>query len=170
MGAPLGWFRKTDVDHGIARKIATKLTELVEGEPDVVERHFGYNALIEWNYKQRNRDPDALQAAIAACETQIAISQDATIAFRKEGFEQLPSHRGFNQLRIIRKKQGDLQSDTAIEERANREGWRSGKRLTQQSIVDIKPAPQRQEKDSSAPLNKVVSLFPRPKISRPRLS
>jgi hypothetical protein len=120
----LGWFRKTEIDLTVGRKIAAKLAEVVEFEPAVLDRHFGYQALIEWNYRQRHRDPDALSAAISACERQIALSREAADAFRRDGFVGLPRHVGFNQLRIIRKKQGDLVGAEAIQERASREGWR----------------------------------------------
>ena len=124
LSALLGWFKNTEIDRSIKAKIAAKLAEVVEAEPDVLERHFGYSTLIQWNYRERDRIPGAYQAAIVACESQIALSKEAAKAFRKEGFEVLPRHIGFNQLRIIRKKQGDDAAAAAIKARADREGWR----------------------------------------------
>ncbi len=125
LGALIGWFRTSPLDKRITRSLASKLSEVIDGEQSVLNRHFGYQVLLEWNYRRRNEDPHALSAAITACERQIAISRESAVAMRQGLFaDGLPRHRGFEQLAIIREKSGDFEGAIRIAEQANSEGWR----------------------------------------------
>ncbi len=71
----------------------------------VLDLHFTYSEMIPIYYRDRNTDPSAFEAAVAACEKQIELGPQAAAAFRAEyPSADLPSHRGFTQLAIIREK------------------------------------------------------------------
>ena len=124
LGALIGWFRMTPLDERMTRSLADKLWEVIDAEPSVLDRHFGYQALLQWSYRRRAGDPTALAAAVTACERQIAILEKTAAAMQQEGFgAQLPHHRGFEQLAVIREKGGDFEGAIRLAEQAGREGW-----------------------------------------------
>ncbi len=98
--------------------------ELADSGPDVLDRHFTYQAVIELNYAERDKDPAALAAAIAGCENQISIAANAAIAFKHmyRG-SRLPSHKGFEQLAIVREKQKNYAEAIRIAKEALSQGW-----------------------------------------------
>ena len=89
----------------------------------LIKKHFELLEAIQSNYKLRNKEPGALEKAIAACNQQIAIAPEVAQLFQQE-FEELsqfaveqalpesavalPAHTGYTQLAIIREKQGRL--------------------------------------------------------------
>jgi hypothetical protein len=88
--------------------------------------------LIRAAYAERDTDPEALCAAVAACERQIALGPRAARAFRRGSPDQpLPSHTGFKQLAIIREKQGDFAGAIELSRQAMQQGWGGdwGKRI-----------------------------------------
>lgn len=107
------------------RHIARRLLEKAETLPSlaVLDRHFVYQGLIETYYKDRDKDPVALDRAIATCEKQIAMAREAALAFKRDGLDPLPSHLGFKQLAIIREKQGEYSEAIRLSRAALRQGW-----------------------------------------------
>ncbi len=87
-----GWFSSPQHRH-IARRILEKCEELSVGS--VLDLHFTYSEMIPIYYRDRNTDPSAFEAAVAACEKQIELGPQAAAAFRAEyPSADLPSHRG----------------------------------------------------------------------------
>jgi hypothetical protein len=121
LSALAGWFRKRE-DKSIAFRIIEKAEELAP-QADVLDRHFLYQAKIQTYYPFRDEDDIALRRAIEACEQQIKISSEAAAAFREKYPGELPVHVGYQQLAIIREKQGDFESAINISRRACEEGW-----------------------------------------------
>lgn len=123
LSSMVGRFARPEHRH-IAYKVIRKAEELVDADTDPLDVHFLYGTKIDIVYKDRDSIPDGLDKAIEAREQQIACSPEAAKEFVKQYKErQLPSHRGYEQLAIVREKQG--QFDAAIEtcERAKSEGW-----------------------------------------------
>lgn len=118
-----GWFNKPG-DRHIAERILAKAEELADASGNPLDRHFTYLQMIETAYRQRDEVPGALGAATRACEKQIALAPKASRAFKREYKGQpLPPHTGFQQLAIIREKQGDLDGALRLAEQAKRQGW-----------------------------------------------
>lgn len=128
-----GFFGKSS-DRHLARKILAKAEETGLAESDVMGLHFTYNQMVKTYYKDR-AEPEMLEAAIEACEKQIALAPQAAQLFRKEWEDlakhadfkirpfQLPSHTGFEQLAIILEKQKEYAKAIALCERAAEQGW-----------------------------------------------
>lgn len=89
----------------------------------VLDEHFVLQERIESRYREREKNPAALQDAVAACKAQISLAAEAAEAFREEGFETLPRHVGFQQLAVIREKQGDYAEALRISEEAQSQEW-----------------------------------------------
>jgi tetratricopeptide (TPR) repeat protein len=88
----------------------------------VVDLHFVYHNMIELNYRDRNRNPDALAIAIDACRKQIALAPQAAEAFRRE-WRVLPRPLGFWQLAVILEKQGNYAEAITLATQALHQGW-----------------------------------------------
>ena len=99
--------------------------------------------MIQAYYAERETQPGAFEAAVAACERQIAIGPQAWAAFvawDEENTRKLiafdsvhrdsaflaSGHRGFQQLAIIREKQGEFAEALRLCREASRQGWRDG--------------------------------------------
>lgn len=119
-----GWFQSPK-ERSLAIAMLAKAEQLVaEGAAkNVLDLHFMYMAEIQTNYRDRDSRPGALDAAICACYSQIAISRKARTAFLREYGEPIPSHTGFAQLAIIREKQGEFNEVLMLCARAKDEGW-----------------------------------------------
>lgn len=119
-----GWFN-TPSQRPLAKAIMLKAIETDDG--DTVDDHFLYSELIPIFYPDRETDPDALNRVIWACECQIAISGKAAKEFLRRGLVHkngtLPSHRGYEQLAIIREKQGRLDDAIKLARNAKKAGW-----------------------------------------------
>jgi len=116
-----GWFRN-EQDRSIAFRIVEKAEELAS-QADVLDRHFLYQAKIQIYYPFRDKDDFALRRAIEACEQQIKMSLEAARAFREKYPGELPAHIGYQQLAIIREKQGDFESAINLSQKAYEGGW-----------------------------------------------
>ena len=115
------WFRSPQ-DRHIARRILEKSEELSAG--NVLDRHFTYSEMIPIYYRDRNEDPEALDLAIRACEKQIELGPQASRAFQAEyPTQELPTHRGFTQLAIIREKERNYPEAINLAREALRQGW-----------------------------------------------
>jgi len=121
LSALAGWFRKRE-DKSIAFRIIEKAEELAP-QADVLDRHFLYQAKIQTYYPFRDEHDIALRRAIEACEQQIKMSSEAAAAFREKYPGELPAHVGYQQLAIIREKQGDFESAINLSQKACEEGW-----------------------------------------------
>jgi hypothetical protein len=107
----------------IARRILRHAEPLSSNAP-VLDRHFLYSQMIEANYRERDNDPSAYDEAIYACEQQIKLSRQAANEFRKQfSSSDLPRHRGYEQLAIIREKEGKLDEAIGLSKQARKEGW-----------------------------------------------
>lgn len=115
-------------DRHLAMRMLKK-AESVAGS-DVLDRHLVYSQMIKVYYAERDTQPGAFDVAIAACERQIAIGPQAVAAFWSEYHlpaSQMPRHLGFQQLAIIREKQGDYAEALRLCREAQGQGWRDGK-------------------------------------------
>ncbi|MGG6242591.1 hypothetical protein ACQ4N7_28610 [Nodosilinea sp. AN01ver1] len=104
----------------------------------LIKKHFELLEAIQSNYKLRDKEPGALEKAIAACNQQIAIAPEVAQLFHQE-FEELsqfaveqalpesaaalPVHTGYTQLAIIREKQGRLTEAICLCREAQAQGW-----------------------------------------------
>jgi hypothetical protein len=116
-----GWLTKPQ-DRPLAHRFLAKAEELASSS-SVLDRHFLYSQEVDIFYKDRD-DPVMMDAAIAACQGQINLGPEAAKAFLAEyPGSSLPSHRGFEQLAIIREKQGNCQDAISLAEQAQNQGW-----------------------------------------------
>ena len=116
---------QSKADSGIGLELLKKAEQLNSGaEKNVLDEHFYLLNLLKLNYRRRDIEPDALQLAIEACEKQIAIAPLSAKAFLKAYPKStLPSHTGFEQLAIIKEKQGALEEAISLCKRAKQQGW-----------------------------------------------
>ena len=118
-----GWVNRPGERH-LARRILAKAVELADSEnAPVLDRHFLQQHILQANYPDRE-DPEAMAAAIQACEGQIALAEQAATAFQAEyPGEPLPQHVGYKQLTIIHDKRGDYDAAIALCQQARAQGW-----------------------------------------------
>lgn len=122
LGCLAGWFNNK-TDRKIAFKILDKAKEYIDTCP-ILDTHFYYQAVMETYYPEREHMPEAMDFAIEACLNQIEIAPKAAEMFRKEYPKQdLPAHRGYEQLAIIREKQKDYADAIKICDKALKQGW-----------------------------------------------
>ena len=88
----------------------------------IVDLHFVYHSMIELNYRDRERLPDALEIAIDACRKQIALAPRAAEVFNRE-WKLIPRPVGFCQLAVIMEKQGNYNEAIALATQALEQGW-----------------------------------------------
>jgi hypothetical protein len=107
----------------------------------IIARHFALSEEIKSVYRQRNSDPRSPQLAINPCQQLIAFAprpiaalheshqvlgdygrKTRIKALEREPF-QLNRHFGFEQLAIIREKQGDFAETIRIAREAKANGW-----------------------------------------------
>lgn len=119
-----GWFQSTQERH-LAMIMLAKAEQLVaEGATaNILDLHFLYMTEIQTNYRDRDLQPEALDAAIRACYSQIGISRKAKTEMLQKFGDFMPSHTGFKQLAIIREKQGGYDESIKLCIRAKEEGW-----------------------------------------------
>ena len=88
-----------------------------------LDLHFSIQEKIIIYYKNREIDNN-LETAIKACEEQIDFAPKAKKAFNTfYKNEPLPSHKGFEQLAIIKEKQGKFSEAISLCKIALNEGW-----------------------------------------------
>jgi len=120
------WLGSTPEDNAIRRKIRDTFAELTAFESDVVSRHFALSGLISEYYRDRNCDPKALPAAIAACRQQIALAPAVADVMRPDYPDRLPRHIGYERLAVILEKNKGYDEAIRLCEEAKRAGWRPG--------------------------------------------
>jgi tetratricopeptide (TPR) repeat protein len=79
----------------------------------ILDLHFVYHSMIELNYRDRERLPDALNIAIDACRKQIALAPRAAEVFNRE-WKLIPRPVGFWQLAVILEKEGHYDEAIAL--------------------------------------------------------
>ena len=121
------WFRKTPEERAIARKMLTEAVVRARAEKTILDEHFSWGNLVEVWYRDRELLPEALEQTIAACKAQIAIAAKTADAFRREyqghPVTVPPTHRGYEQLRIIYEKQKQYDEAIALVLDMQRTGW-----------------------------------------------
>ena len=90
----------------------------------MLDQHFTLLNMIRVYYRNRASDGVSLKLAIDACERQIALAPSAAQMFkREEQMETLPAHTGFEQLTIIREREGYFDQAINLSSEARRQGW-----------------------------------------------
>ena len=113
------WLNKPE-----SRHLARRLLEKGEGiAADPVEMHDVYQVMIVVNYRDRQKSPEFLQAAISACQRQIANAPEAIRDWQKWRAGVVPTHNGFEQLAIIHEKEGDYHEAIRLSKEAMKQGW-----------------------------------------------
>jgi len=90
----------------------------------VLRTHFFLLEEMGQAYRNRELSPAYFQKAETLCQQIIEMSPVVARAFMTENFPYLPRNPGFDQLAIIREKQGDFTRALAICEEAKRQGWK----------------------------------------------
>ena len=118
----LPWFNKKD-NVVISMKVVIHTIALINKEKSfkVLDLHFIYSHLIDSLY--RNRDFEgAFTLCVDICNRQIEIAPQAAIEFKKDS-PYMPSHKGFEQLAIIEKKNKNWSRVIELCNQAKQEGW-----------------------------------------------
>lgn len=119
-----GWFNNKR-DRYLAIRILEKAEELISDEIPIMDIHFFYQHKIQIHYSNRLIDPKSLDKSIKACELQIEIASQVAKAMKAEFYDNFsPSHVGYLQLAIIKKKEKKYQGVIDICSKAIKEGWR----------------------------------------------
>lgn len=119
-----GWFNNKR-DRYLAIKILKKAEELISNDTPVMDIHFYHQHIIRIHYSNRLIDSNSLDKSIEACEKQIEIAPQVAKAMKEEFNDDfLPSHVGYIQLAIIKKKEKKYQEVIDICSKALKEGWR----------------------------------------------
>src|SRR3989442_1494274 len=113
------WLNKAESRH-FARRVLEK-AEAIAGDP--VEKHDVYQVMIVVYYRDREKSPEFLQLAIAACQKQIGIAPEAIRDWVKWHSGVVPTHNGYEQLAIIREKEGDYHEAIRLSKEAMKQGW-----------------------------------------------
>jgi len=113
------WLNKPESRH-LARRV-TEQGEAIASDP--LEKHDVFQIMVLVNYRDRSRHPAFLDAAIRACQKQIEIAPEVIRLWRRRR-RAVPTHHGFNQLSIIREKEGDYTSAIRLCQKAMKQGWR----------------------------------------------
>jgi tetratricopeptide (TPR) repeat protein len=120
-----GWFDNPK-DRDISKKLVEKSLSLLEDSNNLVDLHYALSSAITIYYKERT-DESIMKKVIDLCYKQIQIAKKAIPALRKELYltkeEHLPTHKGYEQLAIILKKQKNFKEVIQICEKAKKEGW-----------------------------------------------
>jgi len=117
-----GWFsKKTDLH--IAHRILDKAECLIDDSTKILDKHFLYQSRIDLFYKDRDNS-QSFEKAVVACKNQIELAQVAAIAFlENKDNRRLPSHKGFEQLCIIKEKSKNYNEVITLSEEALSQGW-----------------------------------------------
>ena len=105
------------------RKAVAEGLGLMHQHPRYLQNvHFVYTSMIELNYRDREKVPGALTAAIEACQGQIAIGPLVAKMFAEQ-YGLVPSHTGYYQLAVIDDKQGRWAECIQLCRQALEQGW-----------------------------------------------
>lgn len=113
-------------DRDISKRFIEKSLSLLEESNNLVDLHYALSSAITIYYKERG-DALVMQKIIYLCYKQIEISKKVIPDLRKELYltkkEPLPTHKGYEQLAVILKKQKNFKEVIQICEKAKKEGW-----------------------------------------------
>jgi hypothetical protein len=113
------WLNKPECRH-LAHRVIEHAEQIAT---DPLEKHDVYQQSIVINYRDRDKDERFFDAAVAACQKHIDIAPQV-IAVWYDTRHYLPTHRGFEQLSIIREKQGDFSEAIRLCQTAKTQGWK----------------------------------------------
>lgn len=113
------WLNKPESRH-LARRVLEHAEAIAE---DPVEKHDVYQVMITVYYRDRDRSPEFLEGAISACHKQIANGPQAIGHWGGWHSGVMPTHKGYEQLAIIREKEGDYAEALRLSEEALNQGW-----------------------------------------------
>jgi hypothetical protein len=113
------WLNKPESRH-LARRVLEK-AEAIAADP--LEKHDVYQVMIVVYYRDREKSPEFLRSAISACEKQIANGPEAMRDWGKTRSRIVPTHNGYQQLAIIREKEGDYHEAIRLSKEAMKQGW-----------------------------------------------
>lgn len=110
----------------IAFKANELLNEYAEAPASLIKAYFlndGYTKLMKFYYRWRNEHPDTLKLAIDNAEA--AIKEAPLLLKLEQAFnnKNLPGHEAYQQLAIIRYKQGDYVESIRLSSEALAQGW-----------------------------------------------
>src|SRR5437762_4851387 len=114
------WLNKPECRH-LARRVIEQ-GEAIASDP--LEKHDVLQVMVLVNYRDRKKHPTFLDAAIRACQKQIEIAPEVIRLWKRQRRRTVPTHNGFQQLTIIRERQGDYSSAIRLCQRALKQGWR----------------------------------------------
>jgi hypothetical protein len=123
----ISWFKNPE-HYSIGIKLIKAAESFKPECKDIIDLHFYYQNLIQFYYRNRDLQPDALELSIQACKNQIAISKEAAEEFNKEskknGTESmLPIHVGYKQLAIIYDKKENWEEMISVCKMAKSQNW-----------------------------------------------
>ena len=98
------WLDRPESRH-LARRVIEKAESIAE---DPLEKHDVYQAMIVIMFREREKHPESLERVISACMEHIAIAPEVIREWKARRPRRLPTHRGFEQLAIIREKESEL--------------------------------------------------------------
>ena len=114
------WLNKPECRH-LARRVIEQ-AEAIASDP--LEKHDVFQVMVVVNYRDRKKHPTFLHAAIRACQKQIDIAPEAIRLWRSQRRRTVPTHNGFEQLAIIREKEGNYAAAIRLSQAALKQGWR----------------------------------------------
>ena len=115
------WLNKPECRH-LARRVIEQ-AEAIASDP--LEMHDVFQVMVVVNYRDRKKHPTFLHAAIRACQKQIDIAPEAIRLWRSQRRRTVPTHNGFEQLAIIREKEGDYAAAIRLSREATKQRWRA---------------------------------------------
>jgi tetratricopeptide (TPR) repeat protein len=118
--ANLAEWLNTPSTRDLARRVLEKAEAVCS---DALDRHIVYQVLIPVSYKDRHKDRMYLEAAISACHKQIAVAQEAIQEWGQRRGGIVPTHKGYEQLAIIREKEGNYKEAIRLSRKAMEQGW-----------------------------------------------
>jgi len=118
-----GWFKNIK-DREVGYKLLKKAERLINSKTKVLDIHFFYQNKLEFYYRFRDIDQESLNISIESCKKQIELAPKVVLAFKKEyGDDNLPIHKGYEQLVIILEKQGKYNEVISLCEQAKKQNW-----------------------------------------------
>jgi len=115
------WFYQKE-NRPIAFKIYQKGLELIDPDKNPQDTHSFFESMITMYYKNRD-EPAGLDKAIEICQLHINASQRLAAAFKTQGVDPLPNHKGYEQLAIIYDKSKQYQKVIDLCNEAHNVGW-----------------------------------------------
>ncbi len=113
------WLNRPESRH-LARRVLERAEAVAE---DPVEKHDVYQVMIPVYYRDRGKSPEFLEKAIAACYRQIANAAESIRNWGGWHSGVVPTHKGYEQLAIIREKEPNYAEALRPSQEAINQGW-----------------------------------------------